>query len=68
MEYKELEKKSHEELVKMLAEERATLYDLRLKLGVNQLRDIAKVKKTRRNIARLITRLNKLDNKPAPKE
>lgn len=58
MEYKDLEKKSEKELEKMLGEERGTLYDLRLKVSVNQLKDIRALRKTKKNIARILTKLS----------
>ncbi|MBU0613750.1 50S ribosomal protein L29 [Patescibacteria group bacterium] len=61
MEYKELKEKSAKELQKILAEERASLYDLRLKLSVNQLKDMSKVKSVKLEIARILTRLGELN-------
>lgn len=58
MEYKDLEKKSEKELEKMLGEQRGTLYDLRLKVSVNQLKDMRSVRKTKQNIARILTKLS----------
>ena len=57
---KDLEKKSLEELQNMLAEARAELYEMRLKTGVGQLRDVSKVSKKRKEIARINTRLSQL--------
>ena len=65
MDFKEVKSKSANELRRMLAEERATLYDLRLKMSVNQLKDVRSIRKTRGNIAQILTRLNQL-NKEAP--
>lgn len=65
MEYKDLSKKKINELEKMLGEERGTLYDLRLKVSVNQLKDIGLVKKTKKNIARLLTRISELKQEEA---
>ena len=58
MEYKDLEKKSINELEKMVGEERGTLYDLRLKVSVNQLKDIRAVRTAKKNIARLLTAIS----------
>lgn len=58
MEYKDLEKKSAKELEKMLGEERGNLYELRLKVSVNQLKDIRALRKTKKNIARILTKLS----------
>jgi len=60
MEYKDLDKKSIKELEKMLGEERGNLYDLKLKLSVNQLKDLRSVRKTKKNIAQLLTRISAL--------
>ena len=60
MKMKDLEKKSLEELQNMLAEARAELYEMRLKTGVGQLRDVSKVSKKRKEIARINTRLSQL--------
>ena len=57
MEYKDLMQKSDTELKKMLAEERATLHDLRFKASVNQLKDVVAIKNAKKMIARINTRL-----------
>ena len=57
MEFKDLEKKSANELNKMIAEERGRLHDLRFKTAVNQLKDVAAVRKSKKLIAQLQTRL-----------
>lgn len=57
---KDLEKKTIEELQNMLAEARAEIYEMRLKTGVNQLRDVSKVSKKRKEIARISTRISQL--------
>ncbi|MCH8049098.1 50S ribosomal protein L29 [Patescibacteria group bacterium] len=63
MEFKDLEKKNEVELKRMLAEERARLHGLRLKLSVNQLKNVREVRKTRKTIAHLSTKLKQLDQK-----
>jgi len=60
MDFKELEGKSAAELKRMLAEERARLHGLRLKLSVNQLKDVREVRATRKKIAQIITRHSQL--------
>jgi ribosomal protein L29 len=60
MEFKELEKKTEKELQKLLSQERATLYDLRTKVAVNQLKDVREVREVRVNIARILTQLQKV--------
>jgi ribosomal protein L29 len=61
MDYKDLEKKSANELNKMIAEERGRLHDLRFKTAVNQLKNVALVSKSKKMIARLQTRLKQLE-------
>ncbi len=60
MEFKDLEKKTEKELQKLLAEERASLYELRTKISVNQLKDVREVREVRANIARILTRLQEV--------
>jgi ribosomal protein L29 len=60
--YKELEKKSENELAKILGEQRATLHDLQLKLSVNQLKDVRALRSTKRTIARILTKLQELSS------
>lgn len=59
MDFKELQGKSANELQRMLAEERGRLYDLRLKLAVNQLKDVRQVRAVRKTIAQILTQLSK---------
>ncbi|MDP2631929.1 MAG: 50S ribosomal protein L29 [Candidatus Uhrbacteria bacterium] len=61
MEWKELEKKSANELKKILSEERSSLHELRLKLSVNQLKDVRSVRKKKKLIARIETRISQLE-------
>ena len=58
MNYKELEKKKPEELQKILAEQRAKLQDLRFKSSIGQLKTVRDIRETRKNIARILTRLS----------
>ncbi len=62
MSFKDLNKKSEVELQKMLAEERQKLYELRLKVSVNQLKEVRQVRDTRKRIAQILTRLSQLSN------
>lgn len=57
---KDLQNKSLEELNGMLAEARAEIYDMRLKTGVNQLRDVSKIGKKRKDIARMSMQISAL--------
>ncbi len=65
MDYKDIAKKTDKELRRMLAEERANLYDLRLKLSTNQLKDVSKVRSARKIIAQILMRLNELRQETA---
>lgn len=58
--YKELENKSEKELEKMLSQERAKLYGLRMKLAVNQLKDVREARESRKMIAKILTQLKKV--------
>lgn len=60
MSFKDLHKKSATELQKMLAEERQKLYELRLKVSVNQLKEVRQVRETRKRIAQILTRLSQV--------
>ena len=62
MSFKDLNKKSEAELKKMLAEERQKLYDLRLKVSVNQLKEVRQLRETRKRIAQILTRLTQLES------
>lgn len=57
MEYKDLEKKKESELVEMLSQERAKLYELRLKLSVNQIKDVREIREVRKTIAQVLSQL-----------
>lgn len=60
MNYKDLEKKSVNELEKMIAEARGSLYDLKLKLSVGQLKDVRALRALKKDIARMLTKLGDL--------
>lgn len=59
MDIKELKTKSTEELNKMLAESRDKLRDLRFKVANRQLKDVRAIRKIKREIARMLTLINK---------
>lgn len=61
MEYKDITNKKATELNNMLSEARAQLYELRLKRSVNQLKDLRSIKKLRKDIARMLTRLSAIE-------
>ena len=61
MNFKDLEKKSENELKKMLAEARGRLHDLRFKASVNQLKDVAALSNSKTLIAQINTRLKQLE-------
>ena len=51
---------SQEELHKVLTELRRTLSDLRVRNGLNQLKETDKIGKTRLEIARILTQIRRL--------
>ncbi len=59
MDIKELKTKSKEELKKLLSDNRDKLRDLKFKVANRQLKDIRGVRKIKREIARILTILNK---------
>ncbi|MFH1632327.1 MAG: 50S ribosomal protein L29 [bacterium] len=61
MEWKELEKMSANELKRLLKEERAQLHEMCLKLSVNQIKDVRGIRKSRRQVAQILTRLRQLE-------
>lgn len=61
MNFKDIEKKSANEINKMLSEERAKLHDMRFKTSVNQIKDVSKISVSKKTIARLLTRLKQLE-------
>lgn len=60
MEFKDLLKKKPAELQKILSEARGELYDLELKVSVNQLRNVRAIRKSKRQIARIQTAIKQL--------
>lgn len=52
---------SQTELERMLAEERAKLHGLNLKMSVNQLKNVREIRLTKKTIAQLHTALRALD-------
>jgi large subunit ribosomal protein L29 len=65
MEYKELKKKTEQELHKLLAESRDKLRELRFKDANKQLKDVRSIRKLRVTIAEALTVINdrRLSNK-----
>lgn len=63
MEYKDLEKKTIEELEGMIREKQAELYNLRTKDSVGQLKQHHLFGEIRKQIARMKTRITELQNK-----
>jgi len=58
MDYKELKKKSENELHKILAESRDKLRELRFKDANKQLKNVREIRKVRETIARILMLLN----------
>ncbi len=65
MEFKELKKKSENDLHQLLAEKREKLRELRFKDANKQLKDVRIIRNTRKNISQILTLLNnnKKENK-----
>ena len=59
MDIKELKNKSKEELSRMLSDNHEKLRDFKFKMANKQLKDVRAVRKLKREIARLLTILNK---------
>ncbi len=57
MKAKEINNKSREELQEILKEKKAKLVQLRFEMTSRQLKDYARIKMTRKTIARIMTRL-----------
>ncbi|MFA6131127.1 MAG: 50S ribosomal protein L29 [Patescibacteria group bacterium] len=60
MDYKELQSKSGKEIEKMLDEERARLFGLRMKISVNQVRNVREIRVVKEIIAQMKTHLSAL--------
>jgi len=62
MTIEELKVKSKEELQKLLITLKDNLTSLRFKHSLKQLKDTSQIKKTKRDIARVLTILNNINN------
>lgn len=67
MAFHDFTKKDVQELERMLEEEKQRLYELRLKISVNQLKQVRDVRKTRTMIAQLLTAIGQKKNSSAKK-
>jgi large subunit ribosomal protein L29 len=63
MKFKELQNKETSDLHKLLAENREQLRQLRFKDAVNQLKDVRKIRNTKKAIARISTLLNQREKR-----
>lgn len=63
MKFKELENKTKEELNHSLADLKSKLLKLNFDLADNKVKDLSQVKKTKRDIARILTMLNVQNSK-----
>jgi len=63
MDFKELKNKSEKELHHLLAELREKNRDLRFKDSNNQLKDVRNIRETKKQIAQVLTTLNKKEIK-----
>ena len=57
MDYKELKNKSESDLHQLLAEKRDEIRELRFKIGERQLKDVSRIKKVKKVVARILTLL-----------
>lgn len=58
MQYNELKEKTASELQKMIAEGRGSIHGLGIKLSVNQLKNVRSARAARKDLARMMTKLN----------
>ena len=64
MDYIEIKNKNAAELQELLKESRVVLGKLRFDLADNSLKDVSRISKTKKEIARILTELNqKIENK-----
>ncbi len=63
MDIKEFKNKPKKELERMLLEYREKLRDLRFKASNRQLKDVRSIRKIKKDIARILTLINKKENK-----
>lgn len=63
MEFQELQKKDNEELQQLLVQNRDSLRELRFKDANKQLKDVRQIRKTRKEIAKILTILNNRKDK-----
>lgn len=62
MKFKELKKQSVTQLEKLLSQHKDELRDLRFKIANKQLKDVMQIRKTKRQIAQILTLLNQKKN------
>ena len=60
MEFSDLKNKSRDELVEIHKELKASLMKLNFDLGASRLKDVSQLKKTKKEIARILTALKQL--------
>jgi len=58
----ELRKKDKKELEKMLRDRQRSLNELRFQLAMNKIKNVSEIKKTKREIARILTILKEKEN------
>lgn len=58
MQYKDLQGKEEKELKALVLEKRSSLHSLRLKSSMNQVKDVREIREIRKDIARMLTKLN----------
>lgn len=63
MDFSELKNKSEKELKEILQENRSDLRELKFKVSENQLKNLAEIKKVKKNISRILTILTSKKDK-----
>ncbi len=58
MKQDQLQKKTHEELIALLDQTRKELVELRFQVAINKLQKHTEIRKKKRQVARILTRLN----------
>ena len=66
MKYADLQKKTEEDMMKMLAEYRTRLQELGFKIAANQVKNVREVRQIKKDIARILTHLKATNKKTEP--
>ena len=58
MKFKELENKTEKDIQKMLTEAQSRLLELRFKVAANSLKNVREIRKLKKDVARMLTKLS----------